>query len=563
MAKRRAGRSQEAAAAAAGISVRSARRIETDERQPKAGLPRGRTRPDPLEGVWEEELEPLLRRAPSLTPITLLEHLQQQKPDVDWSPVQRTLQRRVRQWKALQGPGPEVIFPLAYEPGEIAFCDFTQLKGVEVTIGGKDFPHLLFHYRLAWSGWSYAQVVQGGESFMALSEGLQNALHACGGVPGELRTDRLSATCRNRHGHFTADVTSRYHSLCSHYGLAYSRNNLGVAHENGRVESPHGHLKKRIKQALLLRGSADFETAATYQAFVTEVTEQYNRPRINQLEEERVTLKPLPAYRFADYEMAQLKVRRTSTIEVRRVVYSLPPRLIDAQVTVRIYHDRLQILLGREVTYETARLHGGQERHGRAWCIDLDHLIDALRRKPRALLHCRYQRELFPDEQWWALWQQLRQGGDRDTAARLMVEALHAGCRLAGYEAVFSWLDKAHQRQGLTLAALQKQFSLPPHRPLAPQTIDQHSLQSYDDLLSFSSPRGGGGGPSDSVASTEISPDSLPLAKPCCPGRSGGMVPQPVSIYPLRTRNRTTSAIAATAVVAIRSVALEQAPGRL
>jgi hypothetical protein len=558
MAKRRTGRSQEAAAAAAGISVRSARRIETDEIQPKRGQPRGRTRPDPLAGVWEEELVPLLQRSPSLTPITLLEHLQQQKPDVDWSPVHRTLQRRVREWKTVEGPGTEVIFPLAYEPGEIAFCDFTQLKGVEVTIGGKAFPHLLFHYRLAWSGWSYAQVVQGGESFVALSEGLQNALAACGGVPGELRTDRLSAASRNRHGQFSMDVTSRYHALCSHYGLAYSRNNLGVAHENGRVESPHGHLKKRIKQALLLRGSTDFETVASYQAFVADVTEQYNRPRLIQLEEERAALRPLPSHRFADYEIMQLRVRRTSTIEVRRVVYSLPPRLINAKVTVRIYHDRLQILLGREITYEMARLHGGQERHGRAWCIDLDHLIDALRRKPRALLHCRYQRELFPNEQWWALWQQLRQGGDRDTAARLMVEALYAGCRLAGYEAVLRWMEKAHQRQGLTLSALQKQFSLPPHRPLPPQTIDQHPLQSYDDLLSFCSPHSGGGGPAVSVAPTEIGPDSLPLAKPCHPGGSGGLEPQPVSVCPLRTGNGTTATIASTAIVAVRTVALEQ-----
>jgi hypothetical protein len=373
----------------------------------------------------------------------------------------------------------------------------------------------------------------------------------------------LSAACRNRHGQFSVDVTQRYHALCSHYGLAYSRNNLGVAHENGRVESPHGHLKERIEQALLLRNSADFEAVTVYQAFVVEVTEQYNRPRLVRVEEERAVLRPLPAHRFADYDIKQLLVRSTSTIEVRRVVYSLPPRLIGSRVTVRIYHDRLQILLGRELTCEVARLHGGQERHGRAWCIDLDHLIDALRRKPRALLHCRYQRELFPDERWWELWQKLRHGGDRDAAARLMVEALHAGCRLAGYEAVLSWMEKAHQRQGLTLSALQKQFSLPPHRPLPAQSIDQHPLQSYDELLFFSPPHGGGGSPADSVAPTEIGPDSIPLAEPCRPGGSGGLEPQPVSVCPLRTGNGTTATVASTEVVAFRSVAMEQAPGGL
>jgi hypothetical protein len=61
-----------------------------------------------LEGVWEEELVPLLQRAPALTPITLLEHLQRKKPDVDWIPVHRTLQRREREWKVLHGSEPPV-----------------------------------------------------------------------------------------------------------------------------------------------------------------------------------------------------------------------------------------------------------------------------------------------------------------------------------------------------------------------------------------------------------------------------------------------------------------------
>ena len=128
-------------------------------------------------------------------------------------------------------------------------------------------------------------MAQGGESFVALSEGLQNALAACGGVPGELRTDRLSAACRNRNGSFSSDITRRYHALCSHYSLAYSRNNLGVAHENGRVESPHGHLKWRIEQSLLLRGSSDFESLTEYQAFLAAVIDQYNRPRLIRLEQ--------------------------------------------------------------------------------------------------------------------------------------------------------------------------------------------------------------------------------------------------------------------------------------
>jgi hypothetical protein len=222
----------------------------------------------------------------------------------------------------------------------------------------------------------------------------------------------------------------------------------------------------------------------------------------------------LPQFRFADYDIEQLTVRRTSTIEVRKVVYSVPPRLIGQRLTVRIFHDRLHLLLGRQIACELTRLHGGVERHGRAWSIDLEHLIDALRRKPRALLHCRYQRALFPDERWWQLWQQLRSGGDRDAAARLMVEALYVGCRLTGYEPVLAWLKKAHQRQGLSLAALQQRFRLPPHRPLPPQRISQHTLQSYDDLLVLHPTAAGGGScPADPAAAAATGADPLPLAE--------------------------------------------------
>lgn len=64
--------------------------------------------------------------------------------------------------------------------------DFTKVKRVVITLGGESLPHLLFHHHLAWSGWAYGQVIHGGESFVALSEGLQNALAAFGGVTREL-----------------------------------------------------------------------------------------------------------------------------------------------------------------------------------------------------------------------------------------------------------------------------------------------------------------------------------------------------------------------------------------
>jgi hypothetical protein len=224
---------------------------------------------NPLAGVWENELEPMLRREPRLKPMILFEHLQDTHPG-EYSQVLRTLQRRVQAWKALHGPSPEVMFELRHEPSMMGISDFTELKGITVTIGGKPFEHLLYHYRLTYSGWQYAKIIQGGESFIALSEGLQNALHLCGGVPKQHRTDSLSAAYRNMGGHRNKALTRLYEELCDRYRMQPTRNNKGVAHENGAIESPHGHLKNRIEQAIYLRGSADFASLDEYRTWLTD-----------------------------------------------------------------------------------------------------------------------------------------------------------------------------------------------------------------------------------------------------------------------------------------------------
>lgn len=198
MQARKTGATQAQASAVARISERSGQRIEAGGHQPERGRKRDwRTRSDPLGGVWERELEPMLRQAPRLQPTTLYEYLHEQYPG-QYAKVLRTLQRRVSEWKLHHGASPEVIFELRHEPGMMGLSDFTELKGVTITISGEPYQHLLYHYRLAYSGWRYAQIIEGGESFIALYEGLQNAFAACGGVPRQHRTDSLSAAYRMR-----------------------------------------------------------------------------------------------------------------------------------------------------------------------------------------------------------------------------------------------------------------------------------------------------------------------------------------------------------------------------
>ncbi|MEI8296233.1 MAG: IS21 family transposase, partial [Alphaproteobacteria bacterium] len=277
MRARKEGHTQIVAAAKAGLSERSGRNIEQGKRKDPWSKGRWRSCPDPFAKVWESELKPMLEQVPTLTGITLLEHLQDQHPGDYPDCLLRTLQRRVKQWRALCGPQKEVMFRQVHELGRQGLSDFTKLKRVSITIKGRLFEHLLYHFRLSCSHWSFIKVIQGGESYTALAEGLQEALASLGGCPKEHRTDSLSAAFKNIDKKAQEDITTRYDDLCRNYGMTPTRNNRGQGHENGSVESPHGHLKRRIEQALLLRGSNDFESVQSYQAFIDAVVAKANR----------------------------------------------------------------------------------------------------------------------------------------------------------------------------------------------------------------------------------------------------------------------------------------------
>jgi len=494
MAKRASGLSQQVAADAVGISVRSAQRIDRGEPQASAQQHqqqqcgrRWRTRADPLAGVWDSVLVPMLEKAPQLEPQTLLLHLEQTFPDQEWYRRKRTLQRRVEQWRALHGPERGVMFLQHHQPGVTGISDFTLLKGKPITVAGVVLEHRLFHFRLPYSGWCHVEVMHGGESFVALAEVLQNALEACGGVPAEHRTDSLSACFRNRDGSYAGDYTSRYRELCAHLGVIATRNNRGVAHENGAIEGPHRHWKHRLEQQLLQRGSRDFETESDYRQLVARVSATLNnRYEVKgRLEIEQLHLQPLPIERFADYDPLVARVRSTSTIEVRSVTYSVPSRLIGQQLTVHLRHDRLDLFLRSHYVETLPRLHAqkGQKALRR---IDFRHVIESLRRKPRALLRAQLQDDLLPGEPWRQLWRQLLAALPPDEAAKVMVDALHVAARTDDLSGVERYLRRALRSGELTLTALREHYGLRPPRGLAalPQfQIPEHQLSSYDELL--------------------------------------------------------------------------------
>jgi hypothetical protein len=521
MAKRSGGLSQQIAADAVGISVRSAQRIERGELQPQKQQQRGRhwrTRPDPLADVWDSVLVPMLERAPQLEPQTLLLHLEQRFPGQEWFRRKRTIQRRVEQWRALHGPGQEVMFLQEHRAGVLGISDFTLLKGAPITIGGEVLEHRLFHFRLPFSGWCHVAVIHGGESFVALCEALQNALAFCGGVPAEHRTDSLSACFRNRDGSYAGDYTSRYRELCAHLGVIATRNNRGVAHENGAIEGPHRHWKHRLEQQLIQRGSRDFATEADYRQLVAQVSASLNnRAEVEgKLAIERLHLRPLPVQRFADYEPLVVRVRSTSTIEVRSITYSVPSRLIGHQLTVHLRHDRLDLFLRSQFIETIQRLQARKGHKGPLRRIDFRHVIESLRRKPRALLRAQLQADILPGKAWHRIWRQLLAALPPEEAAKVMVDALHVAARSADLAGVERYLRRALRSGALSLTALRDHYGLRPPRGLAalPQLqIPEHTLSSYDELL------GGAPQPTGAGECPPLTPETVET----------GAVPQPVA----------------------------------
>ena len=484
---RESGCTQETAAAKGGISVRSGRRIEKGEHQPQRGQPHDwRTRKDPLDEVWESELVPLLQQKPKLQAMTLYEYLQQKHPGSYGQSILRTLQRRVQQWKATCGPPKEVMFEQVHQPGVMGLSDFTKLKLCEITIAGKPFEHLLYHYRLGYSGWQYVQVILGGESFIALCQGLQNALEKSGGCPKEHRTDSLSAAYRNLGGRTDEDLTQMYQRLCQHYRMRPTRNNRGIAHENGSIESPHGYFKNRLHQALLLRGSYDFDSIASYQGFIIQVVETLNAKCNQKFLKEQPYLHPIPSYRYPDYEVLSVKVTRQSTITVRCILYTVPSQLIGQRLTIHLYHDRLVGFVGTQQVVRLPRIHvPGSSLLRRARCVNYRHVIESLRCKPRAFLHCAWQQELLPNDNYRQLWEQMLTQLDAYNASRLMVEALYIAAKQDKEQAVATYLATQLQASTLSLTAFQQHFQVVDTSTIPTMQIQQHSLSQYDQLLSY------------------------------------------------------------------------------
>ena len=473
------------AAAKASFSASTGYRFEQDRRLPsRKTTVRDRRRPDPLADIFDAEVVPMLKAAPGLRAVAIFEEMQRRHPDLA-SGVRRTLERRIRSWRALYGAEQEVIFRQVHEPGGMALSDFTEMGDLglhDVTIMGEPLDHRLYHFRLAYSGFAHVHVVLGGESYVALAEGLQNALWALGGAPREHRSDSLSAAFRNLDTDAREDLTRRYDALCAHYGMEPTRNNRGIAHENGAIESPHGHLKKAVVDALLMRGTSDFADLLAYRRFIDEIVSRKNARITKRIEAERLALKPLPGGRSCDYEETIVTVTSSSGFTLKKVFYTVPSRLIGHRLRVRLHDDRLDLFIGGTplMTLDRGRAEPSG-KHGHV--VDYHHVIHALRRKPRALLNLVYRAQLFPRDAYRQTFDRLLERMAERPACQLMVDLLSLahdrGCEADLAERLSADLDAGHLPD---LVALRGRFA-PNPATLPEVVVHLIPLSAYEALM--------------------------------------------------------------------------------
>ena len=327
-----------------GMDAKTAQKYRDSDRLPSESFtPKTwRTREDPFQEVWPELLDQLVLN-PGLQAKTLFEDLQRRFPGRFPDGQLRTLQRKIKAWRATEGPPKEVFFDQVHTPGALCASDFTSMNDLHITLAGQAFDHLVYHFVLTYSNWETGSVCFS-ESFESLSQGLQDALWGLGGVPRAHRTDRLTAAVNNLGDRDL--FQQRYRALLAHYGLTPQAIQARKANQNGDVEQSHHRFKRAMDQALMLRGGRDFADRAAYEVFLHRV--------------------------FAAAQQRASPAVRRGTTAAERPPLAARGRLASAPGAGHAgeYHpDRLEHLLGAEPTHRgTCRCscHGGMPG-GVAW----------------------------------------------------------------------------------------------------------------------------------------------------------------------------------------------------
>lgn len=459
----------------AGMSERSGGKyLRTDQMPSDLIIPRNwKTREDPFFDD-SQIIQDLLENCPGIEGKTIFEELQRRSPGKYPDGQLRTMQRRVRQWRATEGPPKEVFFPQVYTPGKMGSFDFTHMNELGVTIQESPFPHMLFHFVLPYSNWEIGNICFS-ESFESLSEGLQNALLRLGGVPEQVRSDRLSAAISNLSE--TKEFTKSYNAILDHYGMRGIKTNPNSGHENGDAEQSHYRFKKAAEQYLLLRGSRDFSDRKEYQIFLDNIFNRKNENRNERFSEEQKKLRPLPDKTLQVKHTLTVRVSSYSTIQVRKNTYSVNSRLINEMVKVVLGSENIDVYHGIRKVESIPRI-SGEGKH----FIQYRHIIDSLVRKPGAFENYRYKEEMFPTIQFRIAYDLLREKGE-PLASRIYVKLLELAAKESETlvnDAIRTLIDKNHE---ISLDNINHLLASNLPAPITHVNVETADLLLYDELI--------------------------------------------------------------------------------
>lgn len=437
-----------------------------------------RTRTDPIAPDDWAFVEWQLSESPGLEAKTLFELLQERRPGAYGDGQLRTLQRRVKDWRATKGPDKEVFFAQEHRPGEAAQTDFTHGTELGVTIHGVLFAHLLCHFVLPYSNWEWVTTCLS-ESLLALRRGVQAALFRLGKHPAWHQTDNSTAAT-HRVGEHKRKFNTEYESMVTHFGMKPRTIEVGEKEQNGDVEASHRALKRRIEQRLLVRGERDFESVEAYEQWLAaDPVERGNRGRQERLSHELAVMATVRAERLPEFREHDVTVTSWSTIRVDHNTYSVPSRLQNERVRVRVYERVLELYYAQKQQLVIERLVG---RNGHR--INYRHVIWSLVRKPAAFARYRYREDLFPSMAFRRAYDAITQ--DEPSTAKdlcyLRILHLAAATSEAEVEAALATMLDAHKVPDVeSLKALTGAERTPPSTPaMAALEVD---LGAYDDLL--------------------------------------------------------------------------------
>lgn len=433
-----------------------------------------KTREDPFFAVWDE-ITGFLNEHHGLQAKTLFEYLQDKYPNTFTNGQLRTLQRKIKTWRALSGPPKEVYFPQIHYPGDLSESDFCDMSNLKITIDRIPFPHMLFHFVLTYSNWEAGSICYS-ESFESLSTGIQDALWQLGGVPLRHKTDSLSAAVKkigDKKG-----FTDRYNALLNNYGVKGEHINTGRANENGDIEQRHSRTRTSIDQSLMLRGSRDFSSIEEYDNFLQKTFSRINSGRDQRFKEECVKLNPLPASRVEVCKKFILKVGPSSTIRIMHNTYSVNSRLIGERVNIRLFSDRIELWYAQKLADTMPRIRGQYRAR-----INYRHIIDWLERKPGAFQNYRYMNSLFPTTRFRMAYDRLR-----EIQPACAVKEYLKILKLAAYESeervdsAINFLISENKAPSFTLV---NELIVAEHRLPSPTIVfvEQVDLGKYDNLL--------------------------------------------------------------------------------